>query len=509
MSRATYVFECDWDNDGTFTAAGEDLTSRLIKVEWSRGRDYASQLTGKSVATRLTAILDDESGDYNSFNASSPLFGSLLPGRPVRLRSTDPTAVTLWEGKLESIVPELELRELQRARLEAVGPLGFLNTRKVRVPLQTTLLSGTVINAILDEAGWGSADRTIDDGQVTVQTFEAEDVAALEALREVEETDIGFLAESKDNKVVFEDRNHRLAGAHLTVQATFTDSLTGTLGYRAIRQEDPLPNIFNIFETTLQTHSVGALATIWTHPEANAAGKAPKIDGTGGTAVFYAAYPGPANQITDIGVDAWTTPTGTVDYIAHSDLDGTGTVLTENLSLAVSKFARAMKMTFTNTGSQDAFLTKLVARGTPITKDDPVIIESVDTDSTTLYGERKWPVPAKWLPDGSAAQDYVSYLKGIYASPIPILEMTVVGNVDDTHMEQVLTRDLSERIAVVATSGRTNLGINQAFFIENEHHIIERNRWHTVTWGLSSFQGYSKYWVLGTSELGKDTALSF
>ena len=509
MVRATYVVECDWNNDGTYTGTGENLTARTIKLEWSRGRDYASQLTGKSVATRLTAILDNESGDYNSFNTSSPLSGSLLPGRSVRIRTTAPTSVTLWQGKLDSIIPELGLRSLQQARLEAVGPLGFLSSREVRIPMQSNTLSGVIINTILNQAGWASADRSVDAGIITVKRYEAEDIAAIEALREIEESEIGFLSESKDNKVVFEDRDHRLKSDHLTSQATFTDATTGTLGYQEIVQEDPLPNIFNIFEAKLQTFTVGTLAVLWTHPEANTSGTAPLVEQGSGSAVFYAFYPSPAKELTDIGVDAWTTPLATSDYQGFSDTAGTGTDLTTALSLSVSKFARAMKLTFTNTGTKNSYITKLQARGTPVTKDNPVVIEAIDGSSTAIYGERKWPVPAEWLADGTAALNYVRYLKGIYPDPIPILSMTVFANRDNAHLTQALVRNISDRVTVVATSTRTNLGINQAFYIENEHHVVTQHRVHMVTWGLSSFEGYSKYWVLDTSKLGQDTALSF
>jgi hypothetical protein len=61
----------DWDNDDDYLDAGEDVTSRLLSLEWRRGQDYASQLTGRSTAAKLTAVLDNTSGDYSSFNTGS------------------------------------------------------------------------------------------------------------------------------------------------------------------------------------------------------------------------------------------------------------------------------------------------------------------------------------------------------------------------------------------------------------------------------------------------------
>ena len=50
MPSATWVIECDWDNNGVFTDTSEDLTANVLEAEWNYGRDYASQLTGRSVA---------------------------------------------------------------------------------------------------------------------------------------------------------------------------------------------------------------------------------------------------------------------------------------------------------------------------------------------------------------------------------------------------------------------------------------------------------------------------
>ena len=48
---------------------------------------------------RFQAILNNQSGVYNSYNTTGSLYGSLVPGRLVQLRATDPTAGTLWRGR--------------------------------------------------------------------------------------------------------------------------------------------------------------------------------------------------------------------------------------------------------------------------------------------------------------------------------------------------------------------------------------------------------------------------
>ncbi|MDD5006657.1 MAG: hypothetical protein PHS33_09190, partial [Candidatus Omnitrophica bacterium] len=96
-----YIFEIDWDNNGDFFGVNEDCTADLVSVECRRGRDYASQLTGKVSPGRLAATMNNPAGKYSSFNAASPLYGNILPGRKIRLRGINPTlgqAVMVEEG---------------------------------------------------------------------------------------------------------------------------------------------------------------------------------------------------------------------------------------------------------------------------------------------------------------------------------------------------------------------------------------------------------------------------
>ena len=128
----TYVLAVDWSGDGDFADTGEDITARTLEVEYTRGADYASQLVGKAVAGTLVAKLNNTSGDYSTFNTSSPLAGNLVPGRKVKLTGTDGTPTrTLWSGFLDSIEPLPSATGANLATLRAIGPLGYLNKLEV------------------------------------------------------------------------------------------------------------------------------------------------------------------------------------------------------------------------------------------------------------------------------------------------------------------------------------------------------------------------------------------
>ena len=507
MAKATWQVLVDWNNDGDYSDTGEDVTTRTLEMEWRRGRDTSSQLTGRSVAGRLKLVLNNESGDYSSFNTSSPLAGNLLPGRKVRINAgsgsfpyTFPIVFNdkaQWVGFIERIIPIVQADGPNLAEIEAVGPLGFVNQKDVSLAMATNELTGTAIGRVLDEIGWASADRTLDAGKTTMNRFWTDKVKGLTALRKVEETDSGFLVESKDGKIAFEDRHHRLLGTHPTSQATFSDGAGVVRNYLGIEQEDPLPLIFNDFQAIIQLYTVGTLAVLWTLAES---GSSSPILGAGESKSFWATFPNPDSATDAFAVDAWTTPVSTTDYTANSASDGSGTNLTASIGVTVSKFGNAMKITLTNNhASLGAYITLLQARGTPLTRNDPILIREENSASQTKYGERTYPSRAEFIPSSSEALDWANYNLGIYKDPNPFLILTISGNRNHSLLVEALTRDISDRITIVAT-GNAGLGINEDFFIEAERHIIRAGE-HQVTWLLSPAADFSDFLILDTSLL--------
>ena len=145
----------DWDDDGSFADAESDVTARTFRVDYKRGRNYASQLVGDTISGVLKATLNNESGDYSSFNTSSPIYGKILPGRKVKLTGNDgSTTFTLWEGFLDRIEPVVSTKNAKRADMTCIGPLGYLNRFEVSTEMKTKIKTGAAFTEVLDEAGW-------------------------------------------------------------------------------------------------------------------------------------------------------------------------------------------------------------------------------------------------------------------------------------------------------------------------------------------------------------------
>lgn len=488
------------------TSAGNgwsDETSYRLTTETSRGRDYASQLTGRATAGSLTAQLNNVAGRYASLYTAGPLYGDIAPGREVRLKTTTPVATTLWRGFLDDLLPTPGVRgSLPTAILRASGPLRKIGAEKASTAIYTSVLTGTAVGYVLDDVDWPTARRTLDAGQITMTRWKADGDFATNHLKEIEETEFGYVGESPDGNVVFEDIHHRLVTPHTVSQATFSDAAGAALSYDLIEQLDPWREIYNRIEAIVQLYTVQALAVLWT-----LTGEVPAIS-PGQSITLWAGYPTPDSASAADHVNAWTTPVATTDFLANSAIGGGGTDLTSSITISVSKFANAMAITLTNGSASTAYITFLQARGTAVYRNDPIKVISEDTDSQALYGPRTYPLPGKFYPSTQVARSYADYGISRYKDPLPVLRLTYQANQSAAHLSEALTRDVSDRITVRAngtTASGAQLGINEDFFVEAIRHVIDLSG-HWVIYDLSRAVQVEG-WILGVSTLGESTRL--
>jgi hypothetical protein len=512
MSEAVYKILVDWNGDGDFVDANEDITDDVMSLEMNRGRDYASQLTGRSTAGSMTATLENSSGKYNSFNTSSAIFGSILPGRAVQVRTdggqfpyTFPHffGSTLWTGFLDKIEPQPSLHNAHRAILRATGPLAKISQKKIDVAMTTDILTSDAVDDVLDAAGWPAGDREIATGLTTMKRWWANG-KAITALREIEQSENGFVWETNDGNIAYNDRQFRMTNAKsLTSQATYSDA--GNTAYSTIEQADPIREIFNIVDSGVQTYTVGSLAVLWTLSESGAS--SPLIE-AGATRTWVGSYPNASSAVNAASVNAWTTLVENTDYEANSAADGSAVDKSSVLTVTLTKYATSITIQILNNDAAGVYLTKLQARGTPVIAADIARVVTEDATSKALYGERVYPISGAFIPTTDEAEDYNNFVLAIYKDPTPVLKVTISGNRDDAHMMEVLTRDISDRVTVVAT-GNSGLGINEAFFVETIKHRVDSHMNHWTTFNLAPVGSFAGFWVVGYSVGGTDMMLAY
>lgn len=149
------VVEWDFDNDGDFNEAVEDITSYVLSGSVRRGRDYPSQVTGRSRPGQMEFTLDNTDNRFNYFNTSSPLTTdpySLNTGRLIRVRTSGATLddpVPLARDRFATNGP-LATDELANTWLTPSGFTGFAVTDKQAIANGAASSSGAVFANTID-----------------------------------------------------------------------------------------------------------------------------------------------------------------------------------------------------------------------------------------------------------------------------------------------------------------------------------------------------------------------
>ena len=466
----------------------------------------------------LNGVSDSDTG-FAAFQAVRVVTGEAtlddLRNREVEDDVTSSTIVLLtyvmWHGQLDEIRPVPHYHGHHRVRLTALGPLRLLTEREVNLPLVEDTPSGGIVSQILDESGWPSGRRRIDDGQTILDTFFTSGrVSAFRALQQVEDTEFGWVGETRDGGIFFEDRHHRLSGHRADSQVTFKDAAEGgVLRIMEPSQYDYLHDVYNRVRVPYRIYREEALATLWRHPDTLGASTALSIP-RGESLEVWAPYPGEGSPGDHIGVHTWTTPVASTDYVGNSIASGNGQDRTSDLAVTVSKFPEAMKITIENTGSGQVFLTTLQARGTPLVRSDTVPVIREDDDSQQKFGVRDFPFPGEFIPSALEAQDFAHAVLAIYSDPVPAVKILWLASRNALHLAMAGHLDLSDRVTV-SLSDASDLGIDEEMFIESESHKVDMGgARHTVVYEFSLASDFlTGFWRLGVSALGTDTRLGY
>jgi hypothetical protein len=525
MATTNYQLYVDWNNDNDYADSNENISSYVQQLNWDRGRDFANNLTGNSVSGTLRAVLKNTSGIFSPFKTDGALYGNLIPGRKVSLQMgagsfpyTFPILFnqTQWTGYLKSVVPFPDLHGGDFAVLEAIGSLGYLNQKTIKIAPQTSRNTGTAIGDILDASGWGASDRDLDTGNTTITRFTIPaKTNTIDALRMVENSENGFISETKDGKIKFEKRQARQVDTEATTsQGTLTDaSATDNFSFSMIEQEDSIRNIFNEINVDIKNFETQSDADIvWIHAETGS--DSPAIP-TGQKRIYRAFFPQLTSDTMQSvyssadSINAWTTTGATTDVLANTSADGSGTNATGDLTIANVKTANFMDISLTNGNASTVYITKLQARATVTSSLDDTQITASDSTSETAFGKRVFDSTAPFVPDSEEGFRWCQYNLVRFKDPLQMLSVTIPANRNDTTLEKVMALDISHRITLDAHTKTGLLSADKDFFIENESHFVNNNKIHTVVYALSPVSSIEKFWVMGVSLLESETYIGY
>ena len=172
-------------------------------------------------------------------------------------------------------------------------------------------------------------------------------------------------------------------------------------------------------------------------------------------------------------------PVENLDYDANTKQDGTGTDISNELTVTHPNTAdfngkgTLIRVAF---GATAGYLTLLKLRTlNAFTYDAPVLLLAEDATSKSTYGERIKTVDARWTREVDVALATIQSRRDRKKDPKTVLRV-VVPNGSRANMMLILQRGFSDRVTVDYGA----MGINEAFFIEG-HRTTVSEGWSMVT----------------------------
>lgn len=467
MSTADYKVYVDWNNDGDYSDAGEDITSRVLGnrnagVTFSYGRDHARAVE----ATRsgeASFDVNNESHDYSPDNGSSPLSGNLEPGRPVLIQATfNAVTYTLFRGFLDGYELKPSEKDVSMVDFTAIDALGRIRESRLSTPLHQSLTSGQAINALLDSVGWPEDDRDIDHGASVLRWWWEDDANGLDALNRIlaSEGPPAFAFIAPDGKFTFRDRHHRLTRTESkNIQATFRASGTEPLYSEPFEYSLGWRDLINQMVQDVEEREPTATKVVWESDE-------PIALVTGESRVLQI-------KTNDPFFDAITPIAGTED-------DGADIIVASGSVNIVMSRDSGLSTEITITATAATLITKVAMRAKSVEVARKHRVSYQDDDSVEAHGVRTGDDKAIWA-NKNDAYAIAQIIVGQRKERLPVIHMTV-KNANDTRLTNILDRDLSDRVHIVEA---THTNTDHDYFIETiSHKITKAGKLHEVEFGL-------------------------
>lgn len=152
----------------------------------------------------------------------------------------------LWSGHVAGIEESVELGPRRKVVVDAEGPLSLAASSEV-YPTSSPIgrKTGLVVGNTLARAGLLDPPGPIALGDLTTGAFGYEKSKTLEVCRDFEEAELGFLFETQEGRIGFDNRTAR---ASRTSQAVFADYEGAQLGYHKLEPRDWRREIVNRVE---------------------------------------------------------------------------------------------------------------------------------------------------------------------------------------------------------------------------------------------------------------------
>ena len=190
-----------------------DVSDIALRVSIRRGRN---RVLNSFEAGTATVVLEDENGDYNPQNTSSPYFGKLLPLRKIRIYADYDDGgglerYYLFSGYITSFDNTFRLGndEVSTVTFQCVDAFRLLQNVQITTVAGSSAgqTTGARIENLLDLASFPVSQRVIDVGDTLVQADPANSRSLLAACQNIEQSELGGFFIDDEGNAVFLSRS--------------------------------------------------------------------------------------------------------------------------------------------------------------------------------------------------------------------------------------------------------------------------------------------------------------
>lgn len=435
----------DWNNDDSFAAptANEDISARVVSWSASAGNDGGSD---KVAASRATFMLQNKDQFFSPANVSSPLYGIIPYGKPVRFKVTySAVSYAIFRGKIRDY-------QIDNSSPFAVLTCGDETEELSGVTLRTSLLENKrvdeVITAYLDAAGWPAARRNLDVAKYIIPFAWAWDESAWIAIQTAAKQELGGRVYiDRTGNVRFESATYR---ANQSSFRTLSDAVEVSPSYR-------IEDLLSRAEYQFGRWSKAATPTVIF----NLSGGTPPSIPAFSSLEIWGSFTGGAGASV-------TAPVVGVDIKGNSAIDGSGTDKSAQLSLSsFTAYGGGFKATIANADSATVYVIgspSMSISGLLVSNSNDDRIIAVDATSPVV-SNRLITDAFVWTNNVSSVKALAKYDLAVSNALSPRVTVTLPSrNATDTI--DVLNRGISDLLQLDNTSGLYQSKISGPFFIE-------------------------------------------
>lgn len=464
LTQPRFALEVDWPGNGYFTGESEGRRMRSLSIE--RGRKYYITPEGDGFQPqdtgRFAAVLDNDDGRFDPYNTSSPLDGTLGPGKlfRIKVRTPEDAYYNLMSGILSEPTPYDE-GAIPKVRLEGADGWKILRDQhnQVTIGLQESIYADDAFRLVLNVARWPSLwGSDLDSGVDQRPYWWVTQQSPSAAMHDLGTSEMGRMWVAADGKFTFRSRH-------------YVDTPVVTLGpldiiKNGLRILQPVEVIRNVIRVTAKPRAAVATGELYRSDD-------PIFIRSGETINLWAKFSyGNEDNIPAKNV---ITPVATTDYLVNTSADGSGTNITGSVSATATHYSTESYVSITNNSASSGWITTIRVRGDAIAVSNDIRFQEEDLPSIQSFTQRTLNLESDWLQNPNVARSLALFLKSFIVNARKYLVVDLMPN-----PEVQFAADLGQEIYV----NHPGRNIDEIFRLINIKHewvdpkgIVTRTRW--------------------------------